>query len=94
MPGAVVGFDDDEETTNLQDLDIDSLNDTNSIELAIAHHKTRLYEKTKFYNQINQAKKDTASSYREQLKEIKEEVEFEIGQLDALHYKLKILNNK
>jgi hypothetical protein len=82
----------DSSSIELETLDIDSLNDTDSIQKAIDHHKTRLYEKYKFLGQINQAKKDTASSYREQLAEIKEEVDYELHQLDALHDKLKILN--
>jgi DNA repair ATPase RecN len=81
-----------EETEDLETLDIDSLNDVDSIQKAIDHHKTRLYEKTKYYNQINQAKRDMATSYRENLKEIKEEVDYELNQLDSLVDKLKIMN--
>lgn len=73
-------------------MDVDALNDNDSIEVAIGYHKTKLYEKTKYHGQIYQSKRDMAASFREQLIEIKEEIEFELAQIDALIDKQKIIN--
>lgn len=57
----------------------------------IQQHKDTLVRKDKTEFQIKEAKQEMLCSYNEQLAELKEEREHELGVIDALHDRKKIL---
>jgi hypothetical protein len=60
-------------------------------EKLIEEHKGTLYRKTKIQGQIKGDKKESNKAYNEQLKELSEEIDFEVGVIDQAYARIKEL---
>lgn len=74
-----------------EQFDTDGFTTSSAIELAIIDHKDTLHRKVKIKEQAKEAKKEAAAAYREQIKELDEEIDFELGAIDSLIDRLKTL---
>lgn len=54
------------------------------VEQSIIAHKDALHRKVKLLSQIEAEKKEAAAAFREQIKEVKEEIQGEMDVLDEL----------
>jgi hypothetical protein len=72
--------------------DYDALKTVDDVEEEIQRHKDILVRQDIMEWRMKQDKKDAVSSYNEQLKEIKEERDHEMGVLGALEDRKKVLN--
>ncbi len=64
--------------------DYESLSTTDEIDELLSQHKEALVRKDKLEWQIKETKKETNADLNEQLKQLKEEREHEMGVIDAL----------
>lgn len=62
------------------------------VEAALCEHKNVYVAKTQFFDKINQSKKDIAGSYRDQLKDIKDEMNEMMANITALEAHRTLIN--
>lgn len=62
------------------------------VEEAIAQHKDNLHRKLKHQQQVEEAKKEAAAAYRDELKVIKEEITGELDIIDELEQRRRDLH--
>lgn len=66
--------------------------DPQEIETEIAKRKDTIYRKTKFKHQVEADKKVWAATFGVQLKQLEEELEYEVGVIGGFEDRLKVLN--
>ncbi len=75
-------------------IDTEKFTTTKDAENALESHKDTLCRKVKQQLQVKDAKKEAMGAYNEQLKELNEEIDHEIGVLDSLTDRVRVLSKK
>src|SRR4051812_35128460 len=76
----------------VEEVDTSKLTSMDLVDGALCQHRELFASKYKFMEQIRQAKNDSAASYREQLKQIKEELDGQMANIKALESHQKLIN--
>lgn len=79
-------------SAHMPDIDTSSLTSVELVQQAIVEQNENYVRKAKLHDQIKQSKNDTNASYREQLKEIKEDMDEQMAQISALNDHLKLVS--
>lgn len=82
----------DTKVSAVQKVDTAQFTSLELVEAALCEHKNIYVAKTQFFDKMNQAKKDIAASYRDQLKDIKDEMNDMMSNITALEAHRILIN--
>lgn len=75
-------------------IDTSKFSSVEDVDNALIDRNNNYVRKAKLYDQIKQSKNDSNSGYREQLKEIKEQMDEEMAAIDVLKDHKKLIEAK
>jgi len=78
--------------TEQEKIDYSKFKTVEEVEVEVIKHKDTVTRKVRQQLNIKDEKKTANAAYNEQLKEIEEEIDFEIKTLDALNDRKRVLN--